>query len=196
MNANNVSKFSQKFKNLIDFIEGIKPGFLNAVGHGYSINTILSEFPDKKLPDELVAIYLNVGSNNQGRGGFGLSTFIPGFNIIPLLDIKSQLSIYENMHDELLQELGEDDWETDMIPFLEDGCGSHYCVRTLEKDQSIYCLDKVDERSYKCRDLNVFFDMIYEMYREGAYYINEDNELDCKWDLETKIEDKYSCQAS
>jgi hypothetical protein len=193
--VNNLSRLSKKFENLINYIEVIKPGFLDIVGNGYSLDTIYSEFPDRKLPEGLVAIYLNIGSNIRARGGVGLSTFVPNYNIIPLFNIRSQLKIYEEQHEELLLQWGKDDWETDMISFLEDGCGCHYCVRSLENNQSVFYLDKVEDCSYKCHDLEAFFDMTYEMYKERAYYINEDEdfELDCDWDLVARIEEKYAC---
>jgi hypothetical protein len=191
-------KISKSFCKLINFIEKIRPGFLIAVGEGYSAEEIYSKFSGRNLSDGLVAIYLNVGRNSQDREGIGASELIPGYDIIPLFEIKSQIDIYAKIHEDLLLDEEEDEWETDMIPFLENGCGCHYCVRTLEEDQSVYYIDKVEERSYICHDSSAFFDMIYEMYQEGAYYINEDedNKLDCKWDLAAKIEDKYSCQTS
>lgn len=185
-----IKELSAKFNQLLKTVNNLRPGFYDAVYNGNNIEKINSELSNFLIPNGLKAIYLNVGGDisHVKNNFYKLSTFIPGYIFLELSRIKSEINIMEKVNISY-PELKF--WKPDMIPFLTNESGCLYCVRSLEEDQSVHLLLKDDSPLYICSNLNYFFDMVLELYTEKAYFTDEDNYLDCNWELLNKIRNRY-----
>ena len=187
---NRLGILNRKFKRLLNIVEGQRPGFINALGSGFSLEEIQNALPNRTVPDELKCIYLSVGKDPPSGGGF-LRYLMPIFEFIPLHHIQETM----NTSNILALEYPEvNEYKVDMIPFLFDQSGDYYYFRTLSKDRSVHYIDKEGNRFYECSDLGIFFDMLFEQYEANVYFMEDGGWLECDADLEEEIAQKYSSQ--
>ncbi len=65
-------------------------------------------------------------------------------------------------------------YAVNMIPFIEDGCGSNLCVKNLPDDQSVWYLGKAEDPRLEYISINHFLLTSIACYERGAYFFDEE----------------------
>jgi hypothetical protein len=168
-----------KFRELLRIIASQRPEDVKALGSGLSREEILSVLKFQSVPEGLISIYSCVRGVSEKDAPHDL---IPGWTLIAI----DELNYYIDFLNPKVQ---AEQMEQDMIPFLFDGCGSYYCIRSLPDDQSIYDLPKSDEFIKLYRDMDSFLDTSIACYREEAYYLDEEEGF---WDIDYDKRDEIA----
>jgi hypothetical protein len=185
---------NQKFNTLLKTIEKQRPDFKKNLGGGLSLIEIQEELARPLIPEGLKVIYSNIGKSSIDYRLCEYSTeIIPMFSFLPFYKINCVLEMQRELNEKYRDDTNwiDEIWMEDLIPFLEDGAGTFYYVRSLENDQSIYCIDKVGESLHAAKDFNDFFDMLIELYRKKAFFLDKKGRLKYDSDLEEEICNKY-----
>lgn len=171
------------FTELLELVKITRPEYICGLGQGYSRLEIESAIEIHPIPESLVTVYSCVGGDYSEIDGF--SGLIPAYDLIQLNAINRLISMFQSSRFRIINQPGEDvsnmSWEPDMIPFLHDGAGYYVCVRTLVDDHSIWVLPKALNRHKINTSLDHFILTAIECYRQGAYYLDEDDEI---WDTD------------
>jgi cell wall assembly regulator SMI1 len=182
------------FRELLKLVENTRPEYVKQLGGGYSRVEIQSSIQMERIPEDLFDIYSCVSGDSSEIDFF--SGLIPGYDLFQLKEINEQIQIFQEISAKYLTKISEstsdkfDYWQPDMIPFLHDGSGDNICVRTLPDDESVWIIPKVTGCRKLNSSLNRFILTAIECYRQGAYFIDPDDEdeiWDTDWDLAKEI---------
>jgi hypothetical protein len=182
---NSENRLQSKVTTLINLMDAQRPGLIQALSSKFTIDQIHEAIPGYKIPQGLLEILLQIrGCEKFERIGLRLSTFIPDHELIAISEIHQTIQGLNECF-ALYPEL--DDWKPDMIPFLFDGAGNFYCVRTLENDQSVHIVYHDDAEIWVYQDIEHFLDVNIECFLKNAYFIDEDGFLECNYELRDEI---------
>ena len=179
------------FEELLTLVKSLAPESIGKLKQGHSKSTIESTIEIKPIPNSLAVIYFCADGDD-------ISEFIPFYNLIPLNEINDKINIFRQVRNEIINaDKSTKDgheylyWETDMIPFLDNHCGSKILVRSLSEDESVWKMSKYDPTIKINSSIDKFLMSTIEFYRQGAYYqeLDDDDELDwtTDWDLAKNI---------
>jgi hypothetical protein len=188
-------------RELRDIFISKYPECKEKLGQGYSLAQIESAITKiRPIPQALIDIYSCVGGKNSDLED--CHDFPVGwYHLVPLEQIDSHVDLYEELRlwewNEHFKDMSEAEfnkvakWKPDMIPFLEDGCGSDVVIRTLPYDGSIWARPKVEYSEKINTNLDRFLLAAIEFHRQGVYIDEDDGEaIDIDWDLATEIVSK------
>lgn len=165
------------FEEYIGLSEGLRleyPGSLGKAAEDWSeaFSTL------NEIPELLEVIYSSVQGTQREIKNQRLMDFIPGYRLIHI--------------DELVQEKinidNRSDWPKGslVIPFMADYAGDYFCyVEYVEGDSGI-CVFVHDEGNLELvyRTQEKFLKTIIEMYKQHAYYLDNDGYLDYDYQKE------------
>jgi hypothetical protein len=174
--------FTKKIRKLLKIIDKQRPGFIDTYGKELQSEEVHRIIANRHIPEGLTAFYSFINTSGVYSGLVGY--IIPNWELIPIQNIKDtvkRLQDLKNKYPSL------DWWKPDMIPFLTNGCGDYYCVRSLENDQSVYIIYHDDEpfREFLC--LEEFLNFTIECYEKKIYFLDNEGCLDCNYDLLEKL---------
>jgi hypothetical protein len=186
-------------KELRDIFVLKYPEHEGKIGKGSSREQIESSITKiRPIPQALIDIYSCVGGENSDLWCC-FDLLIAGYNIVPLDQIDSTIDLYEELRlgewARYFNDLSESEfnkvarWKPDMIPFLEDGCGSSVVLRTLPNDESVWKMSKYSDPKKVNTNLSRFLLITIECHRQGVYEEDEDGEeaIEIDWDLAKEI---------
>jgi hypothetical protein len=164
------------------------------IGRGYSRETINSAIKIHPIPESLISIYSCIGGDSADFT-FTQSLIAPYYYLIELDSINEYIDMYLASRNEIIEKIGEEeyskwqDWEPDMIPFLDQGSGYTIFVRTLPGDESIWRSQRENGMEKIHSNIDSFLQTAIELYRQGVYYRDSNNEgvWDANWDRAIEI---------
>lgn len=149
------------------------------------IDELCSSLPIK-LPKELKKIYQwHNGTVNEKGYTYEMLSFFPGFFLISLQEA------IDNYH----SFIKDDRWNKMWFPVFANGGGDFFVIecsehRMLDESCILGFIIDYEEVEIEYLSLTKMFETIYLCYKEGAYYIDEDNCLEINVKKEAVIANK------
>lgn len=181
----------KKFQELLDLVKSTRLEYIYDLQEEYSQEDIESAIMIKPIPEEIMFIYSCVGGEYSAKDCF--SGLIPAYDLIQLESIDRVINMFQVIRSDWISSYGNNDedlngvplsWNPDMVPFLCDGAGYYIFFRTLVDDRSIWLCPKVGNIRKINTNLDRFILTAIECYRQGAYYLDEDDEM---WDTDEEL---------
>jgi hypothetical protein len=179
------------FQELLELVNNTRLEYVYELQEEYSQKDIESAIMINPIPEEIISIYSCVGGEYSAKNCF--SGLIPAYDLIQLESINRVINMFQDIRSERINRYGNNDedicgtplsWKPDMVPFLCDGAGYYIFFRTLLNDRSIWLYPKVGSIRKINTSIDRFILTAIECYRQGAYYLDEDDEM---WDTDAVL---------
>ncbi len=176
------------FQELLQVIETIRPGYRATLGSGTDRNTMSNIIGRDVVPDLIYSIYSQVNGTDGQIQDQKFMDLVPGYRILQLSELSERRDRIYAMAPWVKSE--------DIIPVLANYSDDYLCLRMAETSGDLVDFTHdMDEIQMMYDSSESFLHSVKECYEKGAYFLDEDQYLECDDDAEAVVGKKYNPNA-